>query len=169
MFRKRRVTIRETERIREREVTVEACDDPPWQPAVTWTARYDPGPLDLPPWEAELLDRKAAELLDRKAAALAEPAVPDHLDPLDPRFPIELGPRCDLFWAALAPWQAYPDRHPARAFAADEAAAAVEQITRREEAFTQAVPPLPGPPPVPYPALVEDTLAGEFVPLELLP
>ena len=98
----------------------------------------------------------------------------DGIDPLDPRFPIDLGPQSPAFWDALALWEAYPS-HSAQVFALEEAAHAVELNARQETAFVQPLPP-DDPPAVTfaprvYAELDPDTLAHDFagIPLELLP
>ena len=58
----------------------------------------------------------------------------DHLDALDPRFPIALTSEAPLFWSSLRPWWSHSS-----AFAMAESERAGKQAGRREEAFIRAV------------------------------
>jgi hypothetical protein len=97
----------------------------------------------------------------------------NHLDPLDPRFPISLDAPSPVFWQALAPFWCHSS-----GFAMAESERAGKQAAQQAEAFVLALPPLDDDLPavtfarVPYPQLEGATLAHEFAltgPLELGP
>ena len=134
--------------IREREVTVteEAHDDPGWQPTIAW--HYEPPPARYQPPPAEL----------------------QGVDELDPVRHVPITGPAPVFARLVrhppvtAPWRAH------LGFTADLVTRAVQQ---------DAAPPGPWPVvtapavvvevPRTYAELEPDTLAGEFVPLELGP